>query len=105
MRKVVNVVVVAMMAIGFLSTSAFADTVKGQKIFIKEMKNACGFSGGVMAKKYKQGEWKAIYDSGKLNDELIKQCPGAKPLKDAFVEHVYDFLYNYASDSGNVPSC
>jgi hypothetical protein len=105
MRQFVKVVFVAMMAVGFLSTSASADMVKGQKIFIKEMKNACGYSGGVMAKKYKQSEWKAIYDGGKLNEELIKQCPGAKPLKDAFVEHVYDFLYNYASDSGNVPSC
>jgi len=105
MRRLVHIVLVAFMAVGFLSSSAFADMAKGQKIFVKEMKNACGYSGGVMAKKYKQAEWKAIFDSGKLNDELVKQCPSAKPLKDAYVEHVYDFLYNYASDSGNVPSC
>ena len=40
-----------------------------------------------------------------LNDEIKKFCPEAKPLKDTYVEHIYDFLYNYASDSGNVPSC
>lgn len=86
-------------------SSALADTGKGQKIFVKEFKNACGYSGGVMAKKYKQAEWKAIYEAGKLNDELLKQCPKAQPLKESYVSHVYDFLYNYASDSGNVPSC
>jgi hypothetical protein len=43
--------------------------------------------------------------AGKLNDELFKICPKAKPLKAKYVSHVYDFLYNYASDSGNVPSC
>ncbi len=39
------------------------------------MKKPCGFSGGVMAKKHTQAEWKAIQDAGTLNDEMIKFCP------------------------------
>jgi hypothetical protein len=105
MTKIQKAVFVAIAGIGFLSTVAFADVNKGQKIFIKEMKPPCGFDGGTMAKKHTQAEWKAIYDAGKLNDELIKQCPKAAPLKDSYIEHVFDFLHNYASDSGNVPSC
>lgn len=105
MFKVFNLILVAIFCIGVLSGSAFADAGKGQKIFIKEMKPVCGFDGGTMAKKHTQAEWKAIQEAGKLNEELIKQCPEAKPLKDTYIEHVFDFLHNYASDSGNVPAC
>jgi hypothetical protein len=105
LKQLLKLLFAAVVGLGFISTSASADVAKGQKLFIKNMKSACGFSGGVMAKKHKQAEWKAIQEAGKLNDEMLKFCPNAKPLKDKYVEHVYDFLYNYASDSGNVPSC
>ncbi len=105
MSKLIKVAFTAMVGATLLSTAAFADAGKGQKLFIKEMKAPCGYDGGTMAKKHTQAEWKAIQAAGKLNDELIKQCPNAKPLKDSYIEHVYEFLYNFASDSGNVPSC
>ncbi len=105
MKKILTILVVTLMTIGFVSTPVFADPNKGQKIFIKKMKKPCGFNGGEMAKKHTQEEWKAINDAGTLNEELIKECPEAKPLKDSYLPHVYDFLYNYASDSGNVPAC
>jgi len=104
LKKLLVLLFAAVVGLSFVSTSAFAGTAKGQKLFIKKMKKPCGFSGGVMAKKHTQGEWKTIQNEGKLNDELLKFCPKAKPLKEKYVSHVYDFLYNYASDSGNVPS-
>jgi hypothetical protein len=104
MKKLLTLIFAVVVGLSFVSTASFAGTAKGQKLFIKKMKKPCGFSGGVMAKKHTQGEWKAIQDAGKLNDELISICPTAKPLKEKYVSHVYDFLYNYASDSGNVPS-
>jgi len=105
MKKLITLVFAVVVGLSFVSTVSFAGAAKGQKIFIKKMKKPCGFSGGVMAKKHTQNEWKALLDAGTLNDELIKFCPKAKPLKKKYVSHVYDFLYNYASDSGNVPSC
>ena len=104
MKKLLTLIFAVVIGLSFVSTASFAGAAKGQKLFIKKMKKSCGFSGGVMAKKHTQGEWKAIQDAGKLNDEMIKICPNAKPLKEKYVSHVYDFLYNYASDSGNVPS-
>ncbi len=104
MKKLLTLVFAAIVGLSLVSTASFAGAAKGQKLFIKKMKKPCGFSGGVMAKKHTQDEWKAIYDSGKMNDELTKICPKAKPLKKKYVSHVYDFMYNYASDSGNVPS-
>ena len=105
MKKIAVLLFVAVFSIGFVSTTVYADAAKGQKIFIKKMKNPCGMNGGEMAVKHTQAEWKAIQDEGKLNDELLKFCPDAEPLSDKYVPHVYDFLYNYASDSGNVPAC
>ncbi len=105
MKKLATLLFIATLAIGFVSTPVFADVNKGQKIFIKLMKKPCGYTGGEMAKKHTQEEWKAINDAGKLNEELLKECPSAKPLNKKYVPHVYDFLYNYGSDSGNVPAC
>ncbi len=105
MKRIISLLVAAIVVVGFVSTPVFADTNKGQKIFIKKMKKPCGMNGGQMALKHTQEEWKAINDAGNLNEELLKNCPEAKPLKDSYVPHVYDFLYNYASDSGNVPAC
>lgn len=104
MKKLFTLIFAAVVGLSFVSTASFADAAKGQKIFIKKLKKPCGFDGGTMAKKHTQDEWKAIQDSGKFNDEMTKFCPKAKPLKKKYVSHVYDFMYNYASDSGNVPS-
>ena len=91
--------------LGLLATSSWADVDKGQKIYSKQFKTICGFSGNVMARKHKQSEWHDIFYSGKLNDELVQECPNAKKLKNTELQHVYDFLYNYALDSGNTASC
>ena len=105
MKKYLSVIVIVLLTLGFAASPVFADAAKGQKIFLKKMKKPCGMNGGQMAVKHTQQEWKTINDAGKLNDELIQFCPGAEPLKDSYLPHVYDFLYNYASDSGNVPAC
>ena len=72
--------------------------------YSKKLKKKCGFTGAKMAAKHTQDEWKTIFDSGKFDAELHGICPKAKKLKKKYTKHVYDFLYNYASDSGNVPS-
>ena len=86
-------------------TSSYADSDKGLKLFRKELRTLCGFSGNVMAKMHTQSEWKSIYESGKLNNTLVEQCPKIKPIKESSLVDVYDFLYEYALDSGNVAPC
>ena len=99
-----TVLAVAAVAL-FASPMAFADADKGQRIFIRSMKAPCGMDGGTMAKKHTQAEWKQFNDDNRINDVLLEYCPDAKPLSDKQVGDVYDFLYHYASDSGNVPAC
>ncbi len=109
MKKLLGAIFIAILGLSFVSTSAFADAAKGQKLYVKKLKKACKKSGidngGVLAKKHTQAEWKAANDAGKLNAEIKKFCPKAKDLKKKYLKHIYDFLYNFASDSGNVPSC
>ena len=104
MTKMTKIAVSALLGLAVLSTTASADVKKGQKLFMKKMKGACGFSGAKFAAKHTQDEWAAFKDPAKFVEECEKLCPGVK-LKEKYAPHIYDFANEYASDSGNVPSC
>jgi len=104
MKKFLSLVMAGAMALALTSTVASADSAKGQKLFSKKLKKACGFTGADFAKKHTQDEWKAIGVAG-MSDEIKKLCPSAKPLKKKYLKDILDFSVNFASDSGNVPSC
>jgi hypothetical protein len=84
---------------------AQADVKKGQKIYLKKLKSRCGFTGAKMAGMHTQDEWEEIREDGQLAEEIQKQCPKVKGLKERYLPDLYDFFYEYGSDSGNVPSC
>lgn len=90
---------------GLLGTTVYADAVKGQKLYSKKLKKACDMTGAKMASQHTQGEWERKKEA--LADEIKAICPNVEndALKDKYLEHYYDFFYEYASDSGNVPSC
>jgi hypothetical protein len=104
MTKMTKLALAALLGMAVLSTTASADAAKGKKIYMKKLKAKCGFSGAKFATKHTQDEWEKIKGAGKFQAEVAKLCSGAK-LKDKYVNDVYDFAYEYASDSGNVPSC
>ena len=104
MKQIATLLFAALLGASFVSTAAFASPEKGQKIYQKKLKKVCGFTGDKFAAKHTQDEWEKIKGAGKFKEEVQKICPGAK-LKDKYVNDVYDFAYEYASDSGNVPSC
>jgi len=99
----------ALMVVGILvaPASLMADAIKGQKYFTKKLKSSCGISGAALAGKHTQEDWKEVNEAGKLKDEIKAICPNVKDsaLKDKYMQHYYDFLFEYASDSGNVPAC
>jgi hypothetical protein len=105
MNKITKLAVAAFLGTAMLSTTASADVKKGQKLYLKKLKAPCGFSGAKFAHKHTQDEWESIYEAGKFADEIKKLCPKVKKVKEKYVPHVYDFAYEYAKDSGNVPSC
>ena len=107
MKKLFSTLIASALLVGVMSSNVMADPAKGQKIYLKKLKKACGFNGAKMSAKHTQDEWEEIKEAGKLEDEIIKLCPKVKKgyLKDKWLDDLYDFFYNYASDSGNVPSC
>ena len=56
-----------------------------------------------MAAMHTQDEWENLYDKKLLKPELEKKCK--TKIKDKYIPDLFDFLYEYAEDSGNVPSC
>jgi Spy/CpxP family protein refolding chaperone len=103
MTKLLKLVFAAAVAMTLTSTTATASVAKGQKLYIKKMKEVCGMNGAKMAAKHTQAEWEKIYNDGKLNDELKSIC--GQGTKEKYLIHMYEFFYEYASDSGNVPAC
>lgn len=105
MKKFLTIITAGFLTLGLLSTSAFADAAKGQKLYLKKLKKDCGVTGAVMAAKHTQAEWKEIKASGKFEDEIKTLCPNVKGVSEKYQDDIFDFFHNYASDSGNVPSC
>jgi len=105
MTKFSKLALAALFAFAVMGTTASADVAKGQKLYSKKLKGACGMTGAKFAGKHTQDQWKEIKDAGKMVDEVKTICPKAKSFKDKWSNDVFDFSYEYASDSGNVPSC
>ncbi len=105
MNTLLKLVLAGAIALAMSSTVASADVTKGQKLFSKKLKKKCGVSGAKMAQKHTQDEWEAIQENGTLDAEIKTICPKVKKVKGKYLPHFYDFFYEYASDSGNVPSC
>jgi hypothetical protein len=107
MKKFAKIALAATIILSVGATSAVASPDKGQKLYVKKLKKACGISGAVAAGKHTQAEWTEIKDAGKMADEIKAICPNVTDdaLKDKYLPNYYDFFNEYANDSGNVPSC
>lgn len=110
MNTLVKTALVAMVSVSLLSSSAMADADKGKKLYQKNLKETCGFTGAVFAAKYKQADWDKAYKAGKLGEKMSEACPAGKSYfeSDKFKkleQHYYDFAHDFAKDSGNIPSC
>ncbi len=107
MNKIVKIALGATLLLSLGTATLSADTAKGQKLYTKKLKSACGITGATMSGKHTQDEWQEIQDGGKLADEIKSICPKVKDkaLKGKYMNHYFDFFKEYGSDSGNVPSC
>ena len=107
MNNLLKLILASAIALSMSTTIASADVAKGQKLYLKKLKSSCNMNGAKMASQHSQGEWEEIGKGDGLAKELQKMCPTAKDkaLKSKYLEHYYDFFFEYANDSGNVPSC
>jgi len=112
MKKVLGLLVSAFLVVGMMSSSAFADAAKGQKYYLKYMKDGSGMNGAKFATQHTQAEWKVLFDGTgeKFVTEYSKKYPGLDGFLKGekfqkFMPDIKDFCIEFASDSGNVPSC
>lgn len=109
MKKIVKIALSAMVMLSMsaVTLNAGATADKGQKLYLKKLKSACGFSGAVMAAKHTGDEWSEIDEGGTLTEEIRGLCPKVKDsaLKEKYLPFYIDFFKEYSSDSGNIPSC
>ncbi len=106
MNKIIKMALGATLLLALGTTALSADVGKGQKLYTKKLKSSCGISGAAAASKHTQDEWSEIGVAG-MAAEVKNICPevGEKALKEKYLQHYFDFFKEYASDSGNVPSC
>ncbi len=106
MNKIVKIALGATLLLSLGTATLSADTAKGQKLYTKKLKSACGITGAAAAGKHTQDEWTEIGTAG-MAAEIKTMCPKVKDkaLKEKYMQHYLDFFKEYGSDSGNVPSC
>ena len=111
MTTVKKVALATILGLGLIATNASADAAKGKRIYQKKLKSVCGFSGAVFAAKHTQDEWAEAKENGELGKAMEEVCPAGKDFfesskfKKKFSSHLYDFVHDFASDSGNIPNC
>jgi hypothetical protein len=113
MKKLLGLLLSVFIVAGVMSSSALADAAKGQKYYLKFMKKKTSLKGSEFAVQHTQAEWKALFADGgaKFIQEYSAKYPAitefvnSDKFKEKYMEHIADFVIEYAKDSGNVPSC
>ena len=106
MKNITKLALTALFGFALLTTTVDAGTInKGQKIFSKKLKGACGFSGAKFSASFKQAEWEKIHKEGKMEEEVKKLCPNIQTWAKKWEDSLFAFAYEYGADSGNEPAC
>ncbi len=108
MKSITKLTLTSMVAFMVFSSPLVADANKGRITFLKKYKKDCNMKTGTkFTRIHTQDQWENIFGAGNFENEFYKLCPNVKKgtiTKDE-VPHLYDFAYDFASDSGNIPSC
>jgi len=109
MKKNTSILMATIVALGLMTTTASADIKKGQKGYLKTCKK-CHGNGTKGASMQTQDGWTELFaNNAALIIEKHKGTPGEKFFDSKkfkkLAPHLKDFLFQYGSDSGNVPSC
>ncbi len=109
MKKSTTLALAALLGLTLVTTTATADSAKGKRVYQKFMKDDCGKTGGVVAGKHTQKEWKKLTGDA-FKAELEKICPNTKAFLNSakfkkLENHLHDFMYEFGKGSGNIPAC
>ena len=113
MKKITSFLLMVIVGLGLMSTTASAEIKKGKNTYLKKCKK-CHGNGTKGAALKTQSGWQEFFDNDAkliIKAHMIKDVD--KKTKSYFngkrfqkkAPHLKDFLYKYGSDSGNIPSC
>jgi len=79
---------------------------KGEEIYKKRLKKICDTTKAELSEHYSQDEWEAFASEGKFENAIFEICPQIEPSynKD-WSEDLYQFYYQNARDSEEIPEC
>jgi len=105
----IKTIVVSLLLSSAFTSTLSADIKKGQKAYLKQCKK-CHGNGTKGAAMKTQDEWEAAFKNDHIGfKNWHKETKGEKYTNSKkfkkYAPHLKDFLYEYGSDSGNVPSC
>jgi hypothetical protein len=97
------------LALVLFGSSVFASSHYGKLYYKKKLHSVCGIYGFEFAQKHTQDEWDELKAEGRLIQEWEDICPQGKTvfehMKRKDKKNLFDFVWTYASDSGEIPSC
>ena len=98
--------VASILILFMLCSSVDAGAFKGKKVYYTHLKDACGFTGEVMGKKFTLKEWESFYNNKTLSSVLKKECPESKIITNKNdLKALFSFFRMFSKDSGNKASC
>lgn len=104
--------IIALMVGTMFSSTLYADVKSGQKQYLKVLKSKFNMNGTKFAAEHTVEEWTELFlnDSAGFIKEYSEKFPSAKstlenPSNKEKLKDIGDFVKEYGSDSGNVPSC
>lgn len=108
MNKLLSLLLVAVLS----ASVASADAKAGQKVYLKTLKAKFGMNGTKFAAEHTVSEWEELFADNARGfiKEYGERFPSALPVLTnpsitGQLQDVGDFVKEYGSDSGNVPSC
>jgi len=78
----------------------------GQMVYLQAFADKCAMNEIKFATHHSQIEWKEILEDALFKKRMIEICNNnIEAVPERFIPALYDFVYKYANDSGNFPSC
>ena len=112
MKSLIKVIILGALLGSMGSSVLMADVKKGQKHYLKTFKSKFKMNGVKFATLHTQEEWNQLFENEgeAFKKEFSQAYPKSKkvlsnPKVWKKLQHVRDFAIEYASDSGNMPSC
>jgi hypothetical protein len=113
MKKFITMLLASFIMVGSLVSVASANADKGQRYYLRYMKNDTGLNGSQFATQFTQSEWKEMFkdDGEAFIAKYSKKYPHMAEFfegdrfKNRMMKDIKSFLIQYASDSGNIASC